>query len=260
MKRIHLFEFEDLPWFPSHLRDHATEFLQFLIHHTHLFEPIVDKLIKAIDRSGERRIIDLGSGGGGPWVGLSQELEVKRPEFEVFLTDLYPNRRALSRVTRKRKNIHFIKDSVNALKVSSDLTGFRTMFLSFHHFRPEQALDILQDSVNARSGIGIFEGQERSFASILAMILSPVTVVLTTPFIRPFRWGRILFTYLIPIIPLVVLWDGVISSFRTYSVEEMKDLISKVQGHETFSWQVGKIPSGPGKISYLIGVSSSVLK
>lgn len=257
MKRIHLFEFEDLPWFPSILRDHATEFLQFLVDRTHLFEPIVDKLIKAIDRSGDRTIIDLGSGGGGPWVGLSRELEVKRPEFEVFLTDLYPNRRGLSRVTRKRKNLHFIKDPVNALKVPSELKGFRTMFLSFHHFRPEQALGILQDSVNARSGIGIFEGQERSFASILAMALSPVTVLLTTPFIRPFRWSRIIFTYLVPIIPIIVLWDGVVSSFRTYSVEEMKELISRVPGHKTFSWEVGKIPSGPGKVLYLFGTPSN---
>src|SRR5450759_4223616 len=36
-----------------------------------------------------------------------------------------------------------------------------------------------------------------------------------TPWIRPFRWSRLLWTYLIPIIPLVFLFDGVVSCHRT---------------------------------------------
>ena len=32
-----------------------------------------------------------------------------------------------------------------------------------------------------------------------------------TPFVRPFRWSRLLFTYVIPLIPLLVLFDGTVS-------------------------------------------------
>ena len=65
--------------------------------------------------------------------------------------------------------------------------------------------------------------------------------------------GRIVFTYLIPIVPLFVLWDGVVSSFRTYSVKEMKALVANLNGGDNYDWDIGKVKSGPGVILYLLG-------
>jgi hypothetical protein len=36
-----------------------------------------------------------------------------------------------------------------------------------------------------------------------------------TPWIRPFRWSRLLWTYVVPIIPAVLLFDGIVSCLRT---------------------------------------------
>ena len=85
------------------------------------------------------------------------------------------------------------------------------------------------------------------------MIFSPITVLLTTPFIRPFKFGRIIFTYLIPIVPLFVLWDGIVSSLRTYSVKEMNKLVENLNGTETYDWEINKVKSGPSVILYLLG-------
>ena len=71
--------------------------------------------------------------------------------------------------------------------------------------------------------------------------------------IRPFKWGRILFTYLIPLVPLFVFWDGIVSSLRTYFINEMKELINNLQNKDSYEWQTGKIKSGPGVILYLTG-------
>ncbi len=70
--------------------------------------------------------------------------------------------------------------------------------------------------------------------------------MLTTPFIRPFKLSRVLFTYLIPVVPLFIWWDGIVSSLRTYSVSEMNDLILNVEGSDIFDWDVGKRKYGPG--------------
>ena len=85
------------------------------------------------------------------------------------------------------------------------------------------------------------------------MFISPLTVLLTTPFIRPFRLGRIIFTYLIPIVPLFVWWDGIVSSLRTYSVKEMNELVKSIDNQEIFDWEIGKLKSGPGVILYMLG-------
>lgn len=252
MKRIHLFEFEDQKWFPGFLRDYGTDFLQFLSNKSKLFKPALPILEKGLERSDTQDIIDLGSGGGGGWIWLNEELKKKVPGLKIWMTDLYPNISAFEFTKRKADNFEFISTPIDARDVPDELKGLRTQFLSLHHFRPEDAKRILQNAIDSGSSIAIFEGQERSFASILAMILSPISVLLTTPFIRPFKLGRIIFTYLIPIVPLFVLWDGVVSSLRTYSVEEMKELTSELKGTESYVFDIGREPSGPGVVLYLL--------
>lgn len=253
MGRIHLFEFEDLSWFPTSIRNYGTDFLQFLSNKTAMYKSIVPILENAIKENSTNQLIDLGSGGGGGLLWLNKELSKKIPDLKILLTDYYPNIEAFKHTQKQASNFDYYEKPVDARNVPESLKGLRTQFLSFHHFRPDDALKILQNAVNSSQSIAIFEAQERSFPSILAMLFSPLSVLFTTPFIKPFKLGRIIFTYLIPIVPLFVLWDGVVSSLRTYSVEEMKNLVSKLENAENFTWEINKLKSGPAVILYLIG-------
>ncbi len=253
MPRIHLFEFEDLSWFPSFLRNYGTDFLQFLSNKTNMYKPIVPLLVEELKETHYTQIIDLGSGGGGGLLSLNESLKKEIPEIHFTLTDFYPNKAAFQRTAAKTNNFSFELSPVDARNVPNHLSGFRTQFLSLHHFKEADAVQILQNAVDENAPIAIFEGQERSVASIIAMLFSPISVLLTTPFIRPFSLGRILFTYFIPVVPLFVLWDGVVSSLRTYSVKEMNHLVSKVPNADSFRWEIGRKKSGPSAILYLIG-------
>ncbi len=257
MARIHLFEFEDLKWFPDLLRDYMTDFLQFLSNKTKLFSPAIPILERIIGQSEDHTIIDLASGGGGGLIWLNTKLQNKFSDLKIVLTDLYPNREAFEYIKKQASNLTYVDTPVDARKVPEDLKGLRTQFLSLHHFKPDDAVMILQNAVDSQNNIAIFEAQERSLASILAMFFSPITVLLTTPFIRPFKIGRIIFTYLIPLVPVFVWWDGIVSSLRTYSVKEMQELISKVKGNENYIWEIKKIKSGPGVILYLTGIKNN---
>lgn len=253
MNRIHLFEFEDLEWFPKALRDYGTDFLQFLSNRTKLFRPALPKLRQLLDDTGSTEIIDLASGGGGGLLWLIKELRKEMPALRTTLTDYYPNLNAFRFTAKQEPGISFAIERVDAREVPEHFSGVRTMFLSFHHFRPGDAQRILENAVKSGQPIFIAEGQERSLPSILAMLFSPVSVLLTTPLIRPFRWGRLIFTYLIPVVPLFVLWDGVISCLRTYSIKEMKEMIDQVPNKDTFRWETGRMRSGPAAVLYLSG-------
>ncbi len=253
MGRMHLFEFEDQQWLPEFIRNYITDFLQFLSNNTAMYKGILPIIEKGLKESKTNQIIDLGSGGGGGLIWLNNELRKNNPDLKILLTDYFPNIPAFEHTQKQADNFEFIKTPVDAKNVPENLKGLRTQFLSFHHFKPKDAQQILQNAIDKNSPIAIFEGQERTVTSILAMIFSPFTVFLTTPFIRPFKIGRIIFTYLIPIVPLLVLWDGVVSSLRTYSVEEMNALIANLNNKETYNWEVGKVKSGPTKILYLVG-------
>ena len=253
MGRIHLFEFEDQSWFPSFLRNYGTDFLQFLSNTTKMYAPIIPVLKKGLEKSGTHTIVDLGSGGGGGLIWLNSELQKEIPDLKIILTDLYPNLDAFSHTKKIATNFEFLEQPVDARMVPSELKGLRTQFLSLHHFKPNDAKKILQNAIDSQSPIAIFEGQERSFLSILAMIFSPLSVMLTTPFIRPFKIGRIIFTYIIPVVPLFVMWDGIVSSLRTYSVQEMEELVMDLNGGENFDWEIKKVKSGPSILLYLLG-------
>lgn len=253
MGRIHLFELEDQTWFPTFLRNYGTDFLQFLSNKTGMFKPVVPLIEDILRKSDTKTIVDLGSGGGGGLIGLNDELKKKIPDLKIIMTDYFPNVPAREHIEKFANNIEYETKSIDARNVPPELEGLRTLFLTFHHFKPDDAKLILQNAMDSKSPIAIFEGQERSVLSITAMLFSPISVLLTTPFIRPFKFGRIIFTYLIPIVPLFILWDGVVSSLRTYSIKEMNHLIEDLKENDSYEWKVGKFKSGPGKILCLIG-------
>jgi hypothetical protein len=249
MGRLHLFELEDQPWFPTGVRDAATDFLRFALHTGDMYAPTAPLLRDLLDRTGARQIVDLCSGGGGPWTRL---LPALGPDVRVCLTDLYPNRQGMQRVQEESGGrITFRSEPVDATAVPADLPGVRTLFTALHHFRPEEARAVLADAVRQRQPVAAFEFTERSLRGLLLSAASPLLVWGSTPRIRPLRPARLLWTYLIPLVPLTVLVDGVVSSLRTYSPPELRELVAEF---ETYTWEIGTV-RGPSAfaVTYLVG-------
>ena len=254
MRRLHLFELEDQPWFPAVVRDLATDYLHFIETRLALHRSIAPVLAAALRRTGSSNLVDLCSGGAGPIPSLLKDLDAEGVTVRATLTDLYPNVSALDR-TRAMSDgrITFEMDSVDARAVPPRLTGFRTMFNGFHHFRPSDATAILRNAADAGQPIGIFEVSRRTLKTILPIILMPLFVWIATPFMRPFLWRRLFWTYLVPLVPLTCLWDGLVSQLRAYTPAELEAL-----GHAadpTTEWQAGLVPIGttPGLATYLVG-------
>jgi hypothetical protein len=255
MRRVQFIELHEQRWFPSSLRHEITDALQFGLNLLKAYAPIAPLLQSVLDATRSRSIVDLCSGGGGPWLNLSRKLQADARVFHILLTDKYPNLRAFRDVrTTSENHIVFYPDSVDAMKVPSELHGFRTMFTSFHQFRPEEARAILQNAVDAGESIGIFEITRRAPTTIALMFPWALMLFVFTPLIRPFRWSRLLCTYVVPIIPLVLLFDGVVSCLRTYRPRELREIIKKLSGVE-YQWEVGEHSkaSGQAPITYLIG-------
>jgi hypothetical protein len=261
MRRVQFIELHEQPWFPSSLRDETTDALQFGLNLSKAYAPIAPLLQGVLDSAGSCLVVDLCSGGGGPWLELFRKLQSRKlqgdapgPQIShIWLTDKYPNLRALENPGAASENrITYYPGSVEAMKVPSELKGFRTMFTSFHHFSPEEARAILQNAVDAGEGIGIFEVTQRAPLTIGLMFPWALMPFVCTPWIRPFRWSRLLWTYLIPIIPLVFLFDGVVSCLRTYGPRELREIVDKLPASE-YQWEIGEHPSGRVPITYLIG-------
>lgn len=250
------FEFEDFSWFPDTIRRSMVDYLSFFLRATNFYKPIVPVLADCLQHTAQGHIIDLCSGGGGPILQIQDWLEERTgKKTPVTLTDKFPNTEAYEYISRQSGgNINYNPESVDATAIPPQYTGVRTMFSAFHHFSPHAAVEILKDAVVKRQPIAIFDGGDKHIFAILGlMIIHPILFFFCTPFFKPFRLNRLLFTYLVPIIPLCTLWDGAASIIRMYRPKDMLK-IAKEADNDSFVWTSGKKRHLLGfHITYLIG-------
>lgn len=258
MKRQRWFEFHDSRWFPTYLRDLVTEALEAIWNTNHTYRPIVPRLRDAVQRSGSESIIDLCSGGGGPWLSLYDDVAQGRP-LSILLTDFYPSARASSSLSdAKKTHITACMEPVDARSVPENLRGFRTIFSSFHHFSPEAARAMLADAFRRREGIGVFEAAHcdaRTLLSVIGVAALSLRVAITA---RPVRPGRIIFTFLLPVIPLTLWIDGLLSCLRSYSQQDMRELTAGLTAPD-YEWQIGEQRGGTVPIRYILGIPRRVM-
>ena len=245
MKRRQWFEWEDQAWFPVTLRNYMTDFLQLVANRFNFYHALVPVLANTLQGSQNAKVVDLCAGGGGGWERLVELLKSEVPELRILLTDRYPNLAAFERTQQVHPSVfEFESRPIDALNVPTDLEGMRTVFLAFHHFSPNAAIKILANAVAARQPILIVEAQKRDLFHLLKFAFSPIAVALMTPLLRPFHWTRLLFTYVLPLIPLCVGWDGVVSVLRTYSLAEMLALAERADSSGEFEWSAEEVMSG----------------
>lgn len=254
MKRRQLIELEDQAWFPRAIRDLATDYLQFVQTRLRFDRAMTPLIARVMREAATTRIVDLCSGGSGPLLLLVQDLAGEGVPATVTMTDLFPNVPAFEGIARRSGGrIGYERAPVDARAVPPGLTGLRTLFNAFHHFTPEDARSVLQAAAAARQPIAIFEISERTWRALISIaLLTPLFVMLATPFMRPFLWKRLLWTYLVPLVPFTCWWDGIVSQLRAYSPEEMRAL---GQGTAPMRWETGQVPvvGGQGRLTYLLG-------
>jgi hypothetical protein len=251
-----LFEIEDQKWLPDVLRNQMTDALQFLILDMKIYDPILPEFQWVMQQSETREVVDLCSGGTGPWDYLIGEILNPEELVErITLTDLYPNKEALKAMTDKNPLFDYRAESINALNIDAGLKGVRTLFSSFHHFDRIKATSILQDAVNKQMPICIFEFTGRRGANFLLTPVSTLLLFARMLFKKRLTFSRLLFSCLIPIVPLIFLWDSLVSQLRSYSKAELKEILAQIMNAETFEWEIGEAtsPKTPFRNCYLIG-------
>jgi hypothetical protein len=232
------------------VRHGATDYLEAITSRADIYSPVQMEIFRAIDDCGAARVVDLCSGGGGPWLSPRwRSALAERGRLDVLLTDKFPSDVLCSRVGADPQ-LSCVKFSVDAASVPPELRGFRTIFSSFHHFPDTVARAVLRDAVRCGDGFAMAEVTSRTLRAFAIISLMPIFVWVLTPRMRPFRWSRLLLTYLVPLIPLVVLWDGIVSCCRTRTPEE---LLALTTGFAEYEWCAGYARGNWLAPVYLIG-------
>jgi len=243
--RIELFEIGDMDWCPRWLHDGLRAYLRFAAGLGGQLGPIAVWLRGALERSGERRLLDMASGGGGPVLAVMERLAAEGVEVTAELSDLRPQAGMAEWVEANGGGrARYLEEPVDATAVGPEREGLRTLFNAFHHFPPDVARGVLASAAEARRPIAVVEMVSRPLIPPL-LILGPLMVAVAVPFLRPFRWIWLPFTYLLPLLPATVVWDGMVSCLRVYNPDELGAMTEGLGG-EGYTWEIEELSIGPG--------------
>jgi hypothetical protein len=101
----------------------------------------------------------------------------------------------------------------------------------------------LRDVATSRDGICIVEFTERNWISLLSMIPAFVFNLIAPLTAAKFRLSKLLFGTFVPIIPLFVGFDGMVSVVRSYTAEELLSLLPD-ECKDDFVVEHGSVPWG----------------
>jgi len=264
MKRIQLFEFEDLIWFPSWLRTCMTNLIMVLHKIMGISDVLADLIKDILEKQKLSKIVDLGSGSGGAMPEVLKKINETKgfEDVKLLMTDLYPNKEIVKKYntdTNLRCSYH--ETPVDATNIATAPDGLKTMMNSFHHMPPEVARKILKSAYIDRQPLLIYEMAENKFPLLIWWLMLPlgllivmIMALLMTPFVRPMTFKQLIFTYLIPIIPICYAWDGQASMPRIYAMKDYDILLEGLHS-EDFRWEKGYARKKNGKKTgtYLVG-------
>ncbi len=262
MRRIHLFELEDFSWVPRAIRDGGTDLLDLGFDRLGFYKGVAPKLLALLQATGARRVVDLCSGGGGGTLQMRRLARDAGNTAEFVLSDLHPNEAGMERVAALGDaHTRYRPEPVDAMTGGGTLEGVRTMAGALHHFPPDAVRSLLAGVVAQRAPLAFFDVAASPGIRKAPLVVAPLAMAVNmvmlfvgslflVPLVRPFRWSRVLLTYVLPVIPLLVGWDGTVSALRAYTPEELLALAASVPGAEHYFWDAGRA----GAALYLTGM------
>jgi hypothetical protein len=208
-------ELEDFDWFPSIFRKYQMELIGILVSQFGFYHHVAKMIKTDLMKSNKVHITDLCSGSGLPAIYVHQKLALSN--LKTTLTDKFPQ--GISDF----EGVEYLTTSVDVNHLEPEANTYYTMFNAFHHLESYQRKQLIQKVLDKNSHLMIVEIVQPTILNfILVTLASTVGVWLLCPFIKPFDWKRLFFTYLIPINVLTVLIDGYISILKSKTVNQYR--------------------------------------
>jgi len=255
-KRFHSFEFNEVSFLPTFMRQSTPEVLGQAIIDSEIYASVSKIFARFCSEAGCSKFLDLGSGSGKPVLSLiSSLINNKSPVPDFILSDLYPNIAELKSAEEfYHAHISIVESPIDALTIPASLShDALCMIASFHHFSVADALRILSGAVESNKPIFILEPITGMFKDSRSLGIHYTANFFKNPFTaKTNNIKKAIFTYLVPILPFVFLWDACISMARAYSEDEFYEMTMCLT---SYTWGYLKIPtSRDGCVAVFYGI------
>lgn len=245
LPRIQLFEFNDAPWAPASLRALIVDTLGVTLERAHLLDGLVDPFADFLAAADTDRILDLCAGSGTPARVLLDALDARGLRPHLTLTDLHPYVDAWKRIAARRPDqIELVDTPVDATAVEPHLAEGRARVIinALHHFPPSLVRAMLADAVRGGRGIFIAESFGRDPRGFLPFVVPGLRALYESPLRGQDALSRAALVWATPAAVLASGWDGVISTLRIYTEDDLRAMVAPLG--DSFTWRFGWYPVG----------------
>ncbi len=210
-------ELEDYKWFPPVFRNFQTDFIGFVVSKFNSYSLFINHLRGL--KQPMCTMTDLCSGSGEPAISI-----FRKSESFTYLTlsDKFP--RPFD--SNDTKICNKIK-KMDVLEMEFQAETCYTMFNAFHHFSDTEKVKIVQAIKQSGSRAYLVEIlQPSAFCLIKIFVTTTLGTLLLSPFILPFSFKRLFFTYILPLNIITITFDGIVSVFKSRSVKQYKKMFA----------------------------------
>lgn len=230
-----LFEFLDLPWIPESLRATVHDVLELCLGMPprQYYEWVASEVLNLAEKFNAEAIVELGAGTAPITSALATASgeQIKSRGVSLQFSDLYPDLPFYQALEQKFPDVvHADRRSVDFLSPIDYAPGsLLVLSAAFHHVRPVDRMLVLRNLSVHR--VAVFEPLRRNLAST-CLSLFGFLPALTSPWrylnTRPGNMRRIFWCWLVPVAPLIIVWDGLVSCQRCWTAGEWEKNLSAI--------------------------------
>ncbi len=217
---MHLFEFNDAPWLPWPIRKTLFETMEMCNTYFRRFDrEVAQQAIALATHHNLTTIVEMGA-GHAPVTRALLELE-ESDQLHLVPCDLIPQTKTYAALAEAHPKRVFPRyDSIDSTTQHTWPPGTLLVVASaFHHVPPPSRESALATLTASADRVAVFEPIQRSLPSML-LTLTSIVPCLLLPIVlikRPGRLRRIVCCWLFPIVPLMFLWDALVSCNRCWN-------------------------------------------
>jgi hypothetical protein len=257
MTRLNLFEVHDLNWVPHLVRESVVEVLGTTMRWGKIVPAMSPAFKDFWDESHGADVLEMCSGSGETAALLFDTMtspESPAIALRIILSDLVARPQLWRSICLSRQDrLSFLPFNLDATAIPDSVLLDRSQLIlnAFHHFPPEAARNVLKNACLHSRGIFIAENFGRSPLETISCGVFGIPATFANPWRTPRqRVLKFLLTFVLPVIPLAVVWDGLVSSLRVYTRENLMEMTRDL---DAFEWRHGifhYMPFGRGQFFY----------
>jgi SAM-dependent methyltransferase len=227
-----LFEFMDQDWVPNSLRMTLRDILEIALAKP--FRPyyagVAAQVQQAIDGKEKMSVVELGA-GTAPITQHVAKLKNLPQDLKLIACDLNPDHSTYEVLEKRHPGlVETIRVPVDFSKpLPFDEKSLLVLSAAFHHIPPSLRQPVIHEI--SRYHAIIVEPISRSWSSVLLAFLNWIPALLLPLRLigrKPGFFRRMFWCWIVPAAPIAIVWDGIVSALRCWTIDEWKATLAEV--------------------------------